>query len=216
MEDPIKHLNKGRKRARTDVQKEDRRDAILGVARACVIESGFEAVTMNELAARAGLAKGTLYLYFRTKEEVFLSLFVDTMRDVVDRFVAQAARKNLAATLTRIALDTPLFLPLYARLVAVIEANVSDEALFAAKRAMHVENTRFVAHLASLLSIKPKIATRLASALMLAMQGAAQFDLTSRRAPDSLPSDLRPIFASHAFAERFEDAARMILTASVN
>ncbi len=37
-------------------------------------ETTFEEFTMAQLASRSGLAKGTLYLYFQTKEEVFLAV----------------------------------------------------------------------------------------------------------------------------------------------
>lgn len=39
---------------------------------------------MADLAARAGLAKGTLYLYYRTKEEVFLALALDKLGSWLD------------------------------------------------------------------------------------------------------------------------------------
>ncbi len=39
---------------------------------------------MAELAARAGLAKGTLYLYYRTKEEVFLAVALDQLGGWLD------------------------------------------------------------------------------------------------------------------------------------
>ncbi|MEQ9689217.1 MAG: TetR/AcrR family transcriptional regulator, partial [Bauldia litoralis] len=67
------------RRARTADQKQDRRAAILVAAIACTRESGFDGVTMSGLAKRAGLAKGTLYLYFETREEVFLALYLDAL-----------------------------------------------------------------------------------------------------------------------------------------
>lgn len=207
----MKALEENRKRARTEDEKLDRRCAILDVARAYVAESGFDAVTMSGLARRAGLAKGTLYLYFRTKEELFLSLFVESLATVVDRFEAEAMRDNLVETLTKIAAETPLFLSLYARLVAVIEANVSGQPLFDAKRRIMAESVRFTVHLGQILETDGDRAAVLAGALLLAMQGAAQFDLSARRDPATLPEDLRPVFASFAFTERFPQAARVLL-----
>jgi AcrR family transcriptional regulator len=37
-------------------------------------ETSYQAVTIAEVAERAGLAKGTVYLYFKTKEELFLAI----------------------------------------------------------------------------------------------------------------------------------------------
>ena len=39
------------------------------------MEAGYEGFSMGLLSKRAGVAKGTLYLYFGTKEEVLLSLY---------------------------------------------------------------------------------------------------------------------------------------------
>jgi AcrR family transcriptional regulator len=205
-------LDSGKKRARSDDDKLDRRQTILGVARQAIGESGFDGVTMADLARRAGLAKGTLYLYFRTKEEVFLALFVDAL----DRFVARMEKatdaKNLIAAMTDAALEVPLFLPLYARLTAVIEANVADEPLFAAKRAIMARGGDLVPVLARVLELTPERAWEVGEALMLLLQGAAQFDLSSQRDPQTLPEDLRPVFARHAFRERFPVAAAVILS----
>ena len=63
------------KRARTPEQKSDRRDTILVTAKTLFMEAGYEGFSMGLLSKRAGVAKGTLYLYFGTKEEVLLSLY---------------------------------------------------------------------------------------------------------------------------------------------
>ncbi|HEX2077430.1 MAG TPA: TetR family transcriptional regulator [Longimicrobium sp.] len=63
------------RRARSEEDKQERRNAILMTAwRMYTREPSFAAFTMAALAREAGLAKGTLYLYFRTKEELFLAL----------------------------------------------------------------------------------------------------------------------------------------------
>ena len=49
------------------VEPETRRQAILDAALAVFAERGFEAARLEDVAARAGVAKGTLYLYFRDK-----------------------------------------------------------------------------------------------------------------------------------------------------
>ncbi|MEC7163696.1 MAG: TetR/AcrR family transcriptional regulator, partial [Pseudomonadota bacterium] len=44
---------------------------------------------MANLAKLAGVAKGTLYLYFATREEVFLALYDQSLNRVSERFIAQ-------------------------------------------------------------------------------------------------------------------------------
>lgn len=51
--------------------RDQRREAILDVARAVFWEEGFAAASMSTIAARLGGSKATLYNYFRSKEELF-------------------------------------------------------------------------------------------------------------------------------------------------
>ena len=62
------------RRARSEEQKALRRQAVLLAAEAYFLDVGYEAFSMAQLAKRAGLVKGTLYLYFKT-EELFLTLY---------------------------------------------------------------------------------------------------------------------------------------------
>jgi AcrR family transcriptional regulator len=63
-----------KQRARSSADKQERRDHILTMALGLWGERTFASFTMAEVAERCGLAKGTLYLYFKTKEELFLAL----------------------------------------------------------------------------------------------------------------------------------------------
>lgn len=62
-------------RARKVEDKQARRQSILDEALAMWEEASYADFTMNALAQRLGLAKGTLYLYFPSKEELFLTLY---------------------------------------------------------------------------------------------------------------------------------------------
>lgn len=63
-----------KRRARSATDKQQRRDQILDTALAIWADHSFASVSMADVAARSGLAKGTLYLYFETKEELFLAM----------------------------------------------------------------------------------------------------------------------------------------------
>lgn len=54
-----------------DMRREDRRDAILNVAYECFVADGYGSTSMSTIAARLGGSKGTLYNYFKSKEELF-------------------------------------------------------------------------------------------------------------------------------------------------
>src|SRR5262245_29407033 len=60
--------------ARWKRRKAARPAEILDAALACFAERGFAATRMDDVAARAGVTKGTVYLYFQTKEELFKAL----------------------------------------------------------------------------------------------------------------------------------------------
>ncbi|HEY6481735.1 MAG TPA: TetR/AcrR family transcriptional regulator [Streptosporangiaceae bacterium] len=51
-----------------------RREQIVAAGLACFARSGYHAATMADVAAQAGVSKGTPYLYFASKEELFLAL----------------------------------------------------------------------------------------------------------------------------------------------
>jgi TetR/AcrR family transcriptional repressor of mexJK operon len=54
-----------------EARREDRRDAILDVAYECFVAEGYGLTSMSTIAARLGGSKGTLYNYFRSKEDLF-------------------------------------------------------------------------------------------------------------------------------------------------
>ena len=63
----------------SDLSRSDaRRRAILDVASEVFLAQGYAAASMSEIAARLGGSKGTLYNYFRSKEELFGAFIADT------------------------------------------------------------------------------------------------------------------------------------------
>jgi len=65
-------------------QRQVREEAILEAARALVAEQGYEAMTMDDLAARAGVSKPTLYQHFPSKESVVIRAVVAIMECSLD------------------------------------------------------------------------------------------------------------------------------------
>src|SRR5690242_11991309 len=54
--------------------KDERRDCIIKVAREAFAEDGYAGTSMSSIAARLGGSKGTLYSYFKSKEELFIAV----------------------------------------------------------------------------------------------------------------------------------------------
>lgn len=86
---------------------EARRRVILDAARRGLIEKGYHELQLDELAARAGVAKGTLYLYFKSKEDLVAAVLEDLLDSIEARLppagktppleaLTAVARENLA------------------------------------------------------------------------------------------------------------------------
>lgn len=77
-------------RARTDDQIEIRRAEILTAAADMIMEDGFDNVSLNGIARRAGIAKSNLYRYFDGKEEIFFDVmsqdYINWFDDIETRF----------------------------------------------------------------------------------------------------------------------------------
>ena len=65
------------------MEPEARRQAILEAALHMFAEHGFEAARLDDVAARAGVAKGTLYLYFASKEALFEALIRNAVAPIM-------------------------------------------------------------------------------------------------------------------------------------
>jgi AcrR family transcriptional regulator len=65
------------------VRSAERRDAILSAALDEFSTRGFEAARLDDVARRAGVAKGTIYLYFRDKESLFQELIRSMLTPLV-------------------------------------------------------------------------------------------------------------------------------------
>ncbi len=63
-------------------EKDAKRRAILGAAIRCFGEKGYDGTTLDEVGRRAEVAKGTLYLYFNSKADLFASLLLKQGFDV--------------------------------------------------------------------------------------------------------------------------------------
>jgi AcrR family transcriptional regulator len=68
----------------------DRREAILAAALDEFSARGFAAARLDDVARRAGVAKGTIYLYFRDKEALFQDLVRSIIGPLLARFEAPA------------------------------------------------------------------------------------------------------------------------------
>ena len=170
----------GRSRARSDDAKRARRQFILATADQLLRHEGFDSFTMNKLAAAADLAKGTLYLYFSTREELVLALYTDLHDGWMNRFITaekQIAAPDYEALCTRFYqsfVADALLVDLAKRLTSGLEPHVPLAAWVSAKQAQ----TRYAKRLGGMFchsfGCVPAQGQRLAWAFLAGLSGAQQ------------------------------------------
>ena len=69
----------------------DKRDAILKAAVKVFAQNGYFKAQVADVARVAGVAAGTVYLYFRSKDDLLISIFERTMKDAIDEGKAALA-----------------------------------------------------------------------------------------------------------------------------
>ena len=76
-------------------RKEERPQEITEAAFAAFAENGYAATRVEEVARRAGVSKGLLYLYFRTKEELFKAVVRSLVIPRIDALTASVDASDL-------------------------------------------------------------------------------------------------------------------------
>ena len=134
------HLFMKKQRATNLEDKLAKRQVILTAALQIFRRTSYSQVTMSAIAAEAKLAKGTLFLYFPTKEELFLALMESQLTqwfDAVDAELDSLEEKSIPAVACLLAnsLDERKeFTRLLAIHSTILEQNVSYESIFKHKQ----------------------------------------------------------------------------------
>ncbi|MET9327815.1 TetR family transcriptional regulator [Tsukamurella sp. NPDC003166] len=137
----------GFQRARSEEQRQERREAIMAAAAAMLCEMSVASLTLSELSRRVGLAKSNVLRYFESREEVLLEVLMrsatacivelDDAWSAEGRDDAPVAERTeaFAAVYARVAADHPDLLDLVSAQASVLERNVSTDAIVRFKRA---------------------------------------------------------------------------------
>ena len=78
-------------------RKEARPQEIIAAALAAFAENGYAATRVDDVARRAGVSKGLLYLYFKTKEELFKAVVRGLVVPRIDALTASVEASDLSA-----------------------------------------------------------------------------------------------------------------------
>jgi AcrR family transcriptional regulator len=97
------------KRPRWRRRKEERPAEIIAAALETFAERGFAATRLDDIAERAGVTRGTLYLYFPSKEDLFKAVVRQAIVPIIARGeeIVEHSQESSAALLTKILLMIP-------------------------------------------------------------------------------------------------------------
>lgn len=84
--------------SKRDLQKEAKRMALLDAALHVFSRVGFAAAKMDDVAEEANVSKGTVYLYFDSKEHLFEEMVKATMAPMLSQVASNFSNPNLSAT----------------------------------------------------------------------------------------------------------------------
>jgi len=118
--------------------KEERRHAILDAAEALFLEHPSRIANVAEVAGTAGLGKGTVYLYFPSKEEMLLSLHERHVERFFDALIATLARdkviyEDILGVTHEHLVRVPGYLPLSSRCMAMMDRDIPTDVALAFK-----------------------------------------------------------------------------------
>jgi AcrR family transcriptional regulator len=98
---------------------DDRRKQILAAAERCFARHGFHQTSMQEVCKEAALSPGSVYRYFRSKDDIIVAMASENRHAVQARFAAAAAHPDAVAGLVEVAaavlrdINDPACGPLY-------------------------------------------------------------------------------------------------------
>jgi TetR/AcrR family transcriptional regulator len=120
-----------KQRAISSEEKSERRQAILDAALELLVEADYQEISISSVAKKAGVAKGTIFLYFRTKEELFLQLQIGEYKswfnDINSRvhvLLQQNKKKGSIEKFVKIIVSSSADHPMLIRLIPILQVTL--------------------------------------------------------------------------------------------
>ena len=120
---------RGRGKGKREGMAADKRERILRAAIRVFARKGFYSTRVSEIAKAAGVADGTIYLYFKNKDDVLISIFQDRISKLLDTLSAAIAAAPAFEDKLRACVDLQLGLLTDSReLAEVITVNLRQSS----------------------------------------------------------------------------------------
>ena len=181
-------------RARSETQKLEREGSILTATEILLRQSDYDSMTMQAVATAAGLAKGTLYLYFTSRESLVLAVHGRLFDRWIDRFAVHKSEladfDGFCRDFARHYADDLLFLQLAGFANALLEPQLDCEAYIKSKRGMLRRVKRLAGLVCQQFFIEPAAAQKLIWGFLTIAGGAAQMTARQPVTQADLPDDV--------------------------
>jgi AcrR family transcriptional regulator len=198
-------------RARSETEKIERECSILAATEILLRQSDYGSMTMQAVATAAGLAKGTLYLYFTSRESLVLAVHGRLFDRWIDRFAVHQTEladfDRFCRDLARHYADDPLFLQLAGFANALFEPQLDREAYIKSKRGMARRVKRLAGLVCQQFFIEPAAAQKLIWGFLTIAGGAAQMTARQPVTTADLPDDVVAFTGLANFETVFLNAA---------
>ena len=129
-----------KKRAISEKDKKKRKEKILKTAWNLFKKTDGQLPTVSVIAQQSGLSKGTFYLYFKTKEEIFLQLYLhklqewhESVADQVNKCPENISEVEFAEIITDYVIQNPLLLKMGSLVRGVLEENTDEKVIVETK-----------------------------------------------------------------------------------
>ncbi len=201
-------------RARSDHEKAARRVEILDAAEDLLLKLGNERFAVSALAARVGVSKSTVFLYFGNKEEMLLAVyeraFMRAFRQLGERLTPGMSGKAFAVAFIDSMIDHPSLLIVRAQLARTIERNVSLESLVSTKKRLLECGTGVSEKLDEVMDLESGCGKRMVMALVNLAAGAVQVDSLPYVDAKAVPQEIADLLHTASIRNIFMDGAEFI------
>jgi len=125
-----------KRRKKKEKEKENRRNIILKAARRLFMDRGFKAVTVDSIAEKAEVSKGSIYLCFESKEEIYAQILIAdnlALHEIVKNFASiEASAAQLLQEFSRVYVnyfmnDKELFRILMTFMMQTTQMNLTEK-----------------------------------------------------------------------------------------
>lgn len=121
----------------------DKKERIKSSAYHLFIDGAFELASVNQIIKKAGIAKGTYYLYYETKEEVYLEILSDFYQDWFRHIYSVIENgtdlPGFIGEVTKSFTKDKKFLELLCRATTILEKNISKDFILEYKEKLQTE-----------------------------------------------------------------------------